>query len=382
MGTKSTCKNTKKDKAKEKIPEINRFASPTAASKFNTLIQSRELLHERGFDFTNAANLGMPSFIASVIHAQGWKIFGKHHDTPLVAVAVVKEFYANWLDPEDSTVYVRSVPVDCSPRAINAVYGLTDIADEYKCFLETLSEDAINTALLSLTVEGTRWLTNEEHGRRVIDRKCLLPQAKVWYNFLRSRLNPTTHDKTVSFERLLLLFALMTGYTINVGNLIHQALQKRVTKAVGKLFFPTTITLLCRAAGVPIGDGPPEELVSNKSKFSRANISKVMGESKGMSSPDCSPPRAPTGACSSNSDHHTAILARFDKQDARQEVICERLNKFWHYTKQRNRVMEKAMLKNFTRPFPPFPSFPDDILGPWTPPTEHDNNPSDVDSDE
>ncbi|KAJ4715089.1 hypothetical protein OWV82_013481 [Melia azedarach] len=96
--------------------------------------------------------LRLPSYVSEVIVQRGWHKFVQNPD-PLL-VAVVKEFYTNWLDPEEEVGTVRGTQVDCSVGAINQVYGLADIANEYSEFMKTMTEEKINEALQLTTKEG------------------------------------------------------------------------------------------------------------------------------------------------------------------------------------------------------------------------------------
>ncbi|KAJ4724778.1 Retrotransposon gag protein [Melia azedarach] len=203
----------------------------------------------------------------------GWHKFVQNPDPPLVAV--VKEFYANWLNPEEEVVTVRGTEVDCSVGAINHIYGLVDIADEYSEFTEIVTEERINEALQLTTKEGTQWIVSTTKKRTVM-RTALTPAARVWYHLIKFRLRPTTHDDTVSQSRILLIYALLIGLSINIERIILAEMRKCISKVVGHLYFPSTITMLCAQAGVIFRAGPTEEVLSNKTSISIHTINRLL----------------------------------------------------------------------------------------------------------
>ena len=86
---------------------------------------------------------------------------------------------------------------------------------------------------------------------RTFEGTYLTADANVWMNFIRHSISPTTHDSTVSVERMLLLYCLMTGRTINIGRIMVSSIKECATHARRKLFFAGTITNMLTKAGVP-----------------------------------------------------------------------------------------------------------------------------------
>ncbi|KAJ4708821.1 Retrovirus-related Pol polyprotein from transposon 17.6 [Melia azedarach] len=218
-------------------------------------------------------SLGLPSYVSKVIVQRDWHKFVQNPDPPLVAV--MKEFYANWLDPEEEVVTVRGTEVDCSISAINQVYGLVDIADEYFEFIKTVTEEQINEALQLTTKKGTQWIVSAIEKKTVM-QTSLTPAIRVWYHFLKFSLRPTTHDDTVSLSRILLIYALLIGLFINIGSIILVEMRKCISKAAGQLYFPSTITMLCAQASVIFGVGPTEEMLSNKASINIHTINRLL----------------------------------------------------------------------------------------------------------
>ncbi|KAJ4703006.1 DEAD-box ATP-dependent RNA helicase 56-like isoform X2 [Melia azedarach] len=142
-----------------KIKDCPRFISDEAKEHFEEHLKNKKLLLEKGFHIQASPSFGLPSYVLEAIVQRGWHKFVQNPD-PLL-IAVMKELYANWLDPKEEVVTVRGIEVDCSVGAINQIYGLLDIEDEYSKFIEIVTEEQINEALQLTTKEdnGIKYLT-------------------------------------------------------------------------------------------------------------------------------------------------------------------------------------------------------------------------------
>ncbi|KAJ4708842.1 DEAD-box ATP-dependent RNA helicase 56-like isoform X2 [Melia azedarach] len=299
-------------KAKQKgrkLKDYPRFISNEAEEHFEEHLKNKKLLLEKGFHMQDSPSLGLPSYVSEVIVQRGWHKFVQNPDPPLVAV--VKEFYANWLNPEEEVVTMRGTEVDCSIGAINYIYGLVDIADEYSEFTETVTEEHINEALQLTTKEGTQWIISTTEKRTVM-QTTLTPAARVWYHFIKFRLRPTTQDDTISYSRILLIYALLIGLSINIGSIILAEMRKCISKATGQLYFPSTITMLCAQARVIFGAGPTKEVLSNKASISIHTINRLLRDTGIKYPTNRDPPlTTPQAAESSHSSVRTQHLFKF-----------------------------------------------------------------------
>ncbi|KAI3735319.1 hypothetical protein L6452_14814 [Arctium lappa] len=79
----------------------------------------------------------------------------------------------------------------------------------------------------------------------------LKPDANVWVNFLRHSIAPTTHQTYVSMDRMLLLYCLMQGKSINFGQIILKSLMGSVGAARGGMYFAGMLTKMLVQKGVP-----------------------------------------------------------------------------------------------------------------------------------
>ena len=119
--------------------EIKKFLSPRAQQRFEQCMKERALYMERGFVYKRGRPRGYPSFIHSVISAHKWHAFCQSQ--PAAPVQLVREFYANYDDTDPDTVFVRGRVVPFTSAAINSIYDLPDVEDDFKDFADGLSED-------------------------------------------------------------------------------------------------------------------------------------------------------------------------------------------------------------------------------------------------
>lgn len=62
---------------------------------------------------------------------------------------------------------------------------------------------------------------------------------------------PTLERQNVTYERALLLYAIMEGQTINAGELIRDQIKRCHEDKAGYLWFPSFVTNLCTRYGLP-----------------------------------------------------------------------------------------------------------------------------------
>ena len=103
----------------------------------------------------------------------------------------------------------------------------------------------------------------------------LTEEAKVWFYFISSVLMPSKHLSTMRREEAILLYALLKGYKINVGEIIEKSiLGYSESKCKGLIPHPTTITRLCIQGGV-------EEEWGTEETYPRASLLTLIGVTKG-----------------------------------------------------------------------------------------------------
>jgi hypothetical protein len=151
------------------------------------------------------ANPMIPEEIATIINCLGWKKLAKQPQS--FNAQMVKEFYANLTNPslKKRQVCVRGKGVLYSKANINRFFGIKDEEDQYEATLATLTKDELINIMKSLTVEGTKWNHKNGMNEWSVRRMSLKPVMRVWYQFLKHSILPTTHNETINKVRLVLL---------------------------------------------------------------------------------------------------------------------------------------------------------------------------------
>ena len=203
-----------------KLSIVPSFVSDEAKTKYENL-SGKGLFLEKGFDvkldqrwrcsltlrmhYCNAARNSLGSI--QMIHTWRW----------------CSSLYANFLDKKQDIVVVRAKEVDITATASNDFYRLQDFNLQrwiHSLHLNNTNEQ-LDEVLRVICIEGRQGQISSTRSRtcRMI---ALTQRAKVWYHFLRSRLMPTMHDQTVSQDRCVLLYCILTGKSINVGKCIKE----------------------------------------------------------------------------------------------------------------------------------------------------------------
>ncbi|KAL4315526.1 hypothetical protein AHAS_Ahas15G0193900 [Arachis hypogaea] len=106
--------------------------------------------------------------------------------------------------------------------------------------------------LNEICVLNVQWINNKDGRPNQLWRRDLSPQDRGWLDFVRRSLNPTSNTLEVTLERAVLIYSIMKGENINVGemiaNNIHRVLKS--TKDSTRPAFPSIIQRLCDEAGV------------------------------------------------------------------------------------------------------------------------------------
>ncbi|MFQ6650225.1 hypothetical protein Gotur_022848 [Gossypium turneri] len=100
-----------------------------------------------------------------------------------------------------------------------------------------------------VTNPGSQWIIRKyrSHSCR---REYLKRVANVWFYFVRYSFMPISHSSTISMERTLLLYAILTEKSINIGKIILKEIHDCAKKKAGSAYFPSLITSPCLKARV------------------------------------------------------------------------------------------------------------------------------------
>ena len=260
-----TVPEERSDKCKGKVTEedVDDFVSEEAHSNMWKYYAHKGFVAERRFKTPITP-------FKELIEKRGWETLCAHRRAGYVAV--VREFYANLVGRKDNTVYVRGVWVPYGAQAINQVYGLAGLkhGSKYKKLLENPDLKKIAEKLTG----GKAQLRQEKGGPKTLNRGSLTEKAKVWFYFLASVLVPTKHLSTVREQEVVMLYAILKGYKINIGAIIENSIMRyHDGNKRGLIPHPATVTILCLKAGVK-GDWGTEEEVPLASPLVLTGVTK------------------------------------------------------------------------------------------------------------
>ncbi|KAK8636834.1 hypothetical protein V6N13_064271 [Hibiscus sabdariffa] len=230
-----------------------------------TLVSAKNKWEEQGFHFDDSLpNYGLEQFVYNRLHELGWLQFAQQPARANYNWAL--EFYANNSAGEDNVI-IRGRRVAANAATINSILGLPNDAPSFYAMLGALEDEDYETIKDYLCLEGTAWNTTGRNPHSV-SRTQLLPEAKLWNTFVKRNLLPTSHNQTVDRTRLVLIHTIITGYRINVGEILAKELAAACSNDKGILAFPCLISALCRRAAVPTS--PSDKYQAEKKGWTRA----------------------------------------------------------------------------------------------------------------
>ena len=252
-----------KGKGKVTKEEVEDFVSDEAYSNWKKHYANKGFVAERRFR-------NPITHFEEMIEKIGWKALYTHQRSGYAAV--VREFYSNLVGRKDNTVFVRGVWVPYGGKAINQVYGMAGHKHGSK-FKKLLENPDLKKIAEKLT-DGKAQLRQEKGGPKTLNRGSLTEEAKVWFYFLASVLVPTRHLSTVREQEVVMLYAILKGYQINIGTIIENSVMRyHEGNKRGVIPHPATITVLCLKAGVK-GASETEEEVPLTSPLLLTGVSK------------------------------------------------------------------------------------------------------------
>ncbi|KAL5081090.1 hypothetical protein RYX36_009511 [Vicia faba] len=172
------------------------FASDEAKRRFTDCIFNQGIFYERGFTFDpKDENLGIPASIAFFIQSKKWHKLRQHPGS--YNIQIVKEFYSN-LKPANkkSVVMVRGFEVSYSEGTISMMFDLKKVEEEYHDILSRADESEYEVYMQSLCNPNTTWVGSG--GEKFVRRMELKLEPKVWYQFIKHSIKPTTHNETAN----------------------------------------------------------------------------------------------------------------------------------------------------------------------------------------
>ena len=187
---------------------------------------------------------------------------------------IVREFYANAAQHNGYETMVRGRHVPFDSVTINAFYGIPEIeTDDYSVMR---SEIDISQLTDTLCIPNATWEMSRSGEYMKMSSKSLKPYTRVWFHFLTRSLMPGTHITYVTKERMILLYCLMEGFSIDVGVVISSNIAWAANSSLAGLFYPYLVTSLCAMRMVPME--PREILMQPKTALTPRLIQQLLTE--------------------------------------------------------------------------------------------------------
>ncbi|CAI9106199.1 OLC1v1005284C1 [Oldenlandia corymbosa var. corymbosa] len=186
------------------------------------------------------------------IKRHGWETFSK----PLIQprTQIVQEFYGNFSTAPRDGVFVWGISVNCSTKALRAIWILPRVSQDYRDTLAALHPNQpVEQAVLSrLAKEGADWERDDQDNPLGFPANALqMPDLNLWHHFICCNLMPTSYTAKITYEQALLLYAIVTDTPFDAALVIRDQLTRCITDPkVKSWYFPVMITMLCRRAEV------------------------------------------------------------------------------------------------------------------------------------
>ncbi|TYG52743.1 hypothetical protein ES288_D09G053200v1 [Gossypium darwinii] len=191
------------------------------------------MMPEKGFNLKSNDVMVVPVLIRKIINTIKWERFCDARS--LSDDELVLEFYASLTTQDAIEVIVQKKKVPLTSKSINDLFNLPYVEeDEYYPMMSNINWDFLQQVLDVVTNSGSQWIIRK-YGSHSYRRQYLKPVAKVWFYLFCYKFMPISHSSTILMERMLLLYAILTEKSINVGkiilNEIHDCAKKKAVNA-------------------------------------------------------------------------------------------------------------------------------------------------------
>ncbi|GMN64007.1 hypothetical protein TIFTF001_033098 [Ficus carica] len=195
-----------------------KFISSEAATYYNDTVVLKSIVPERGLKPDAFHERQM----LDNIEKRKWQTFTAHPQK--ASVPLVREFYAYAKYSVDHMTVLQGKPISFDRSTINRFYGLDGIDDDE--YFEYLNDHLDYGEVLKFIVgSGIEWRLNEGVAVSFMG-SALDKHTKAWLYFIGAKLMPVTYFSDVTKDRAVLLYAILSEASIDVGRLIQQSIKQ------------------------------------------------------------------------------------------------------------------------------------------------------------
>ncbi|GMJ08892.1 hypothetical protein HRI_004558400 [Hibiscus trionum] len=119
-------------------------------------------------------------------------------------------------EPTLKLVFVQGHFIPQSASSINNLFNTVVNVDEHVLFVAEIIDEKLAMLVEDLCVPSALWSGTNARNFTML-RKFLTLPAQIWFQFINSRLLPSTHSTTISLDRMCLIHSIIKGRKIDVG---------------------------------------------------------------------------------------------------------------------------------------------------------------------
>ncbi|KOM49713.1 hypothetical protein LR48_Vigan08g054000 [Vigna angularis] len=175
-------------------------------------------------------------------------------------VGMIPELAPQFGEQRDYLSYVRGHAIWYDPESINRFLDTEWVGEQCQFALNMEEGTNFDDVESVLCVLGRHFQRNKNDAVLNIRRIDLTSLAKYWMDFSHANLQPCSYVSDITDSRELLLYCVLRGISINIGQVIANEIQvcANTMNTKAPLGHPSLITHLCELAGVNISVPPFE----------------------------------------------------------------------------------------------------------------------------
>ncbi|MED6162444.1 hypothetical protein PIB30_070501 [Stylosanthes scabra] len=183
-----------------------------------------------------------------------------YDDFPPINLNIVREFYGNFSDDNQTHLFLRGQRIRFSEedicRYLGIPYELPPLGkdDIFKATVQDEKSGNLNmdAVIQLIRKEGMNWANNPEDNTitRRSDNVILNTRVTAWHKLIMENIDPKTHGTTFLLERVLLIYVLMTESVVNLPQIMWDVMLKCPTGNSRHLIpYPISVSRLANYIG-------------------------------------------------------------------------------------------------------------------------------------